>query len=138
MAPRLPPRLSTHPGAPSLPSQPRPPVIADQSRSILESAPGGTTLPPPLNATQAQGMPFSFIVPAPTTFNVTAAGTVYLLPGAVLDYNVQPQYVITVLVQVRRWGEGRIRGRRDGRACNVPATSCLPLPPILSCRPRPA
>jgi len=109
--------------------QPRPPVIAPQIRSISESAVGGTQLLPGLSASQAQvwkprmhkftrhidirvscyGLfvyafrvePFIFIMPSPTTFNITPAGIVYLLEGATLNYNLQSTYSLPVLVQVR-------------------------------------
>ena len=48
----------------------RPPVIIPQNRTILESAVGGTFLPPALVASQPQGLPFNFSVSPTTVFGI--------------------------------------------------------------------
>ncbi|RYY33779.1 cadherin repeat domain-containing protein, partial [archaeon] len=76
----------------------RPPVITDQTRSIAENAAVNTNLGLRLLATHPQSVAFTFSMNPTTPFNVQPNGQVYVSAAGMLDYNVQREYVPSIIV----------------------------------------
>lgn len=85
---------------------PRPPVVFDQTRSVREDAAVGTRMTPALTASHPQGKVFNFSLVCPQqAFEVSWDGFVFVNRSGLLDFNVQPVFLCTILV---RDSDGRV------------------------------
>lgn len=76
-------------------SKPRPPYSFDQVRVVKDNLLPGAIVPPRLNATHLQGLPFNFTGLNPSdTFDVRVDGTIFVVDGATLDSKVQDVYTL--------------------------------------------